>query len=66
MKANENTPPSVSAALAGIILFLMLIAAWFTHVISCILQEQFVLLVAGAVMAPIAVIHGFGIWFGLL
>lgn len=40
-------------------------AAWLTHVITTLLAKQFVLLVAGAIMFPIAIIHGIGIWLGV-
>ena len=40
------------------------IPAWFTHVIHCIQYEQWLFLIAGAIMAPIGVIHGWGLWFG--
>jgi hypothetical protein len=47
-----------------IILAISAIPAWFTHVIYCILNEQWLFLIAGAIMAPIGVIHGWGLWFG--
>jgi len=40
------------------------IAAWLTHVVVCISDERWIFLLAGAVMAPIAIIHGTGYWFG--
>jgi len=39
-------------------------AAWLTHVINTIQNEEWVFLLAGAIFAPIGVIHGIGIWFG--
>lgn len=47
-----------------IIVCLLSLAAWFTHVINCIQNEQWLFLIAGAVAAPVGVIHGVGIWFG--
>tara|TARA_R110000764_G_scaffold213_2_gene982 strand:- start:1721 stop:1870 length:150 start_codon:yes stop_codon:yes gene_type:complete len=47
----------------GFILVFTLLAAWFTHVIHCFIDESWGLLIAGAVMAPIAIINGFYIWF---
>lgn len=44
--------------------WLSMIAAWFTHVIHCISNHEWVFLLAGALMAPIGVIHGIGLWFG--
>lgn len=40
------------------------IAAWFTHVIVCLSTGAWGFLVAGAIVVPIAVIHGVGYWFG--
>ena len=41
------------------------IAAWLTHVISCISHGNWAFLIAGAIAAPIGVIHGLGIWLGV-
>ena len=40
------------------------IPAWFTHVIVTIRAEQWLFLLAGAIFAPIGVLHGWGLWFG--
>ena len=40
------------------------IAAWFTHVISCLASETWFFLIAGAICFPVAIVHGVGIWFG--
>jgi|TARA_R110000765_G_scaffold397776_1_gene492007 hypothetical protein len=42
---------------------LSFITAWFTHVIYCFNIEAWGLLIAGAVLAPIAVFHGVYLWF---
>lgn len=47
-----------------ILFWFSLIAAWLTHVIHCISNGELVLLLAGAIAAPVGVIHGVGIWFG--
>ena len=39
--------------------------AWGTHVITCLMDERWGFLIAGAIAAPVAVIHGIGIWFGV-
>lgn len=38
--------------------------AWLTHVIVCIKAGLWLFLIAGAIMFPIGVVHGIGIWFG--
>lgn len=40
-------------------------AAWVTHVIVCLKAASWGFLIAGAIFFPIAIIHGFGIWFGV-
>lgn len=41
------------------------VAAWGTHVITCIQDEAWLFLIAGAVAFPVAIVHGVGIWFGV-
>jgi hypothetical protein len=55
---------SSAGGLIALTFFLWAIAAWFTHVIVTIQNEQWLLLIAGAILAPIGVIHGTGLWFG--
>lgn len=43
---------------------LTIFAAWLTHVIVCIQTSSWLFLIAGAITAPVGVIHGIGIWFG--
>lgn len=40
-------------------------AAWITHIIHCLNEDQWGFLIAGAIAFPIAIIHGIGIWFGV-
>ena len=40
------------------------IAGWITHVVHCIKTEDVLFLIAGAVAAPVGVVHGWGLWFG--
>lgn len=41
------------------------VGGWVTHVITCIRDESWLFLIAGAICFPIGVIHGIGIWFGV-
>lgn len=41
------------------------IAAWITHVVVCIKTASWLFLIAGALLAPIGVVHGIGVWFGV-
>ena len=52
----------------GLIVFGFLVVslpAWITHVIVCISDERWIFLLAGAICAPVGVIHGIGVWFGV-
>ena len=43
---------------------LWLIASWLTHIVVCLQAGKWGFLLAGAIVFPIAWIHGTGIWFG--
>ena len=47
-----------------VILGFLGVAAWITHVIDCLKDGEWGFLIAGALMFPIAIIHGIGVWFG--
>lgn len=53
----------------GAMIFLAILAsclaAWGTHIVVCLTEERWGFLIAGAIMFPIAVIHGFLIWLGI-
>jgi hypothetical protein len=40
------------------------VAAWGTHLYTCFVNESWGFLIAGAIMFPIAWVHGTGVWFG--
>ena len=48
---------------AGVVV--ALISGYITHVIVCIQQQEWLLLIAGCIIAPVGTIHGIGHWFGL-
>ncbi len=50
--------------LVGVFCFVGLPAAWLTHVIVCIQDGSWGFLIAGAILFPVAIVHGFGVWFG--
>lgn len=56
--------PYVIGVIAIIGLVMGSVAAWLTHVIVCIQTASWLFLIAGAIVAPIAIVHGVGIWFG--
>lgn len=42
-----------------------LIAAWLTHIFVCLLEAKYMLLIAGAFVFPVGIIHGIGLWLGV-
>lgn len=51
--------------LMPILIILWVFAAWMTHIVVCLQTASWGFLVAGALLFPIAWIHGTGIWFGI-
>ena len=51
--------------LTGMLILFVLFASWLTHVSTCFLDESWGFLIAGALMFPVAIVHGFGVWFGV-
>lgn len=54
----------------GFIIFLIALlgssaAAMITHIVVCIKAGSWGLLIAGALLPFIGVIHGWGVWFGI-
>lgn len=45
--------------------FISLPLAWLTHVYVCLVAGKWGFLIAGALVFPIAIIHGYGVWLGL-
>ncbi len=42
----------------------LVFGTWLTHVIHCLANNEWGFLIAGAIVVPIANVHGFGLWFG--
>ena len=42
--------------------YIAMVAAWVTHVIHCLIAAKYLLLIAGAFVFPVGIIHGVGIW----
>ena len=55
---------SDAGVLFGFALVVWVITAWITHVVVCLKAASWGFLIAGAIMFPVAVIHGTGCWFG--
>lgn len=52
-------------SLAAIVAFIVCFAGWVTHIIVCLKTAAWGFLIAGAIFAPIGVIHGIGLWFNV-
>lgn len=44
---------------------LAVIAAWLTHIVTCLSAGFWGFLIAGAIFFPIGITHGIMIWLGL-
>jgi hypothetical protein len=52
--------------LVPFILVTWVIASWITHIIVCLKTASWGFLIAGAILFPIAWIHGTAVWFGIV
>ena len=52
-------------AIIGLAIIGWAIASWLTHVVVCLKAGSWGFLIAGAIFAPIGMIHGTGAWFGV-
>ena len=50
----------LSALLAG----LLGLAGWCQHLYTCFNEKLWGFLIAGVILFPVGIIHGFGIWLG--
>ncbi len=68
VKLNEKQKGSIKPELAGgtaiLVLIAWAVASWITHIVVCLKAGTWGFLIAGAIFAPIGMIHGTGIWFG--
>lgn len=57
--------PQTGCFLAMFVVSVLAFAGWLTHVIHTITNQEWLMLIAGAILVPIGIIHGWGIWLGL-
>jgi len=57
--------PAAHFGFATLVAYVLAIAAWITHVVTCIKAASWALLFIGAIIFPVGVIHGWGIWLGV-
>ena len=59
---DDNSAWLAGAAMIG--LWLAAAAAWVTHVAVTIMAKAWVLLLVGALVPPVGVVHGVLVWLG--
>lgn len=64
LAGNPETAAVLGLVAVPFVLFVACVVAWFTHVLVCLAAGKWGFLIAGALMFPIAIIHGVMIWFG--
>ena len=50
----------------GNLLYFAIIGAWITSIITCIKTDAWALLFAVIFVPPVGIIHGVGVWIGVL
>jgi len=60
----ERQRGNATTGFAAFLFIAIIFAAWITHIIHCLSEEAWGFLIAGAIMFPIGIIHGVGLWFG--
>lgn len=48
--------------MGAVFFWIIVLAAWSTHVIDCFTEERYLLLIAGAIAFPLAIVNGVWIW----
>ena len=64
MSLDTETAVGGGCFLATVVLVIATLAGWLTHIVVCIQNQEWLLLIAGAILFPIGIIHGWGCWFG--
>ncbi len=49
----------------ALIFVLVGLSGWLTHVVTCISDDRWGMLIAGGLIFPVGIIHGIGIWLGI-
>jgi hypothetical protein len=62
----RNYGPMHPAEAGGSLLFLLTIyCAWLTHIVNCAEDRLWGFLVTGAIVFPVGILHGLGVWLGI-
>jgi hypothetical protein len=55
----------MGSTLGAFLLVVWVFTSWLTHIVVCLYTGSWGFLIAGAILFPIAWIHGTGIWLGV-
>jgi hypothetical protein len=50
-------------SMMGAVIGIACVLAWFTHIFTCFAEGLWGFLIAGALLFPIGILHGFFLWF---
>lgn len=53
-----------SFGMVAMIVFLISLAGWLTHIVDCLIHQLYVLLLVGVFVFPVGIFRGIGVWFG--
>jgi len=48
----------------GIVFYIAIFAAWITHLVIAIQAQAWLFMIVGALIFPVAIVHGFSVWLG--
>ena len=65
MGFREYGPMSPLEAAACLLLGATTYSAWLTHIVDCANDGLWGFLIAGAIVFPIGIVHGAGVWLGV-
>ena len=48
----------------GCLVGLVGVAGWITHLVACVAAKAWLFMIVGALIVPVAVVHGWSVWLG--
>lgn len=48
------------------VLYILVVVAWITHIVVSIVAKVWLFMIVGAVIFPVAIIHGIATWLGFV
>lgn len=61
---NKSVATKLGGCFGASLVLAVPLMAWLTHIIHTIRAEEWLFLLAGAIFAPIGIVHGIGLWLG--